>query len=204
MLKIYLARHGQDEDNVRGILNGHRDQPLTALGQEQAQKLADFIVEQGITFDYVYCSPLQRARQTALAVTNKLGLPEPSIYPELIERDFGSMTGQLIPDIEKLCAPSILKTATVTYFLEVPGAELFPDLLLRAKKFLAAIKEKHESGSILLVSHGDFGKMIYAAHYGLKWENVLTDFHFGNTELILLDNGLPNEAFMFKAKQFNK
>ncbi len=32
MLKIYLARHGQNEDNANGILNGHRDLPLTDIG----------------------------------------------------------------------------------------------------------------------------------------------------------------------------
>ena len=36
MLKIYLTRHGQDVDNANGILNGHRDQPLTELGVGQA------------------------------------------------------------------------------------------------------------------------------------------------------------------------
>lgn len=31
-LNLYLARHGQDEDNARSILNGRRDTPLTLLG----------------------------------------------------------------------------------------------------------------------------------------------------------------------------
>ena len=38
-------RHGQDEDNAVGILNGHRDAPLTKFGRQQvkitAQKLKD-------------------------------------------------------------------------------------------------------------------------------------------------------------------
>lgn len=45
MLTIYLARHGQDEDNANGILNGQRDNPLTKIGREQAAALARKIKE---------------------------------------------------------------------------------------------------------------------------------------------------------------
>lgn len=31
MNKIYLVRHGQDKDNADGILNGHRNMPLTEI-----------------------------------------------------------------------------------------------------------------------------------------------------------------------------
>jgi broad specificity phosphatase PhoE len=37
MLKLYLARHGQNLDNANGILNGHRDEPLTKKGMEKAR-----------------------------------------------------------------------------------------------------------------------------------------------------------------------
>ena len=43
MLNVYLARHGQDEDNANGILNGRRDMPLTTLGVNQAKELAEKI-----------------------------------------------------------------------------------------------------------------------------------------------------------------
>lgn len=43
MLKIYLARHGQNEDNAIGILNGYRDLPLTDTGLAQAAEVANKI-----------------------------------------------------------------------------------------------------------------------------------------------------------------
>lgn len=204
MLQIYLARHGQDEDNAQGILNGHRDRPLTPLGLEQATQLAGFIKEASLTFDAVYSSPLIRAQETALTVTSALNLPNPVILPELIERDFGMMTGQKTADIKKLCAPDIIQAEIITYFLSPEGAETFPDLIVRGRKILDIIKTKHQAGQILLVSHGDIGKMIYAAYYNLPWEKVLTDFHFGNTGLILLNGEQPTDNLIFKTKQFNK
>ena len=110
MLKIYIARHGQNVDNANGILNGHRDEPLTAKGVEQAHEIADKIKQAGITFDFVYSSPLSRAFETAKIISETNHSPVPETESLLIERDFGVMTGKKIADIEELCAPNILKT----------------------------------------------------------------------------------------------
>lgn len=204
MLKIYIARHGQNEDNANGILNGHRDMPLTAVGERQAHELADGIKDIGFTFDAVYTSPLLRAKRTAEVVCETLGLAEPTVLDSLIERDFGTMTGELASDIERLCAPDIVKTDTITYFLSPPGAETFPDLLERASRALDYIRAEHQSGTVLLSTHGDFGKMLYASYYGLPWLDMLTLFHFGNCELLLLAEGAnPNEPHVVKIEQHN-
>jgi probable phosphoglycerate mutase len=204
MLKIYIARHGQDEDNANGILNGHRDQPLTKLGESQAAALAGSILEQGLKFDAVYVSPLLRTRQTAQLVVDKTNSPEPVILPSLIERNFGVMSGEPVAGIAERFAPNILQAGIVTYFLEAEGAETFPDLLARGAAVLADLQARHPFGTILLVTHGDLGKMIYAAFYKLSWEQVMTQFHFGNSELLLLAEDSPAaDAHVFQTEQFN-
>lgn len=200
-LEIFIARHGQNQDNADGILNGHRDLPLTKLGRKQAHDLADGIAEIGLTFDKVYCSPLLRAHDTARAVCQKLKLSQPTVLPELIERDFGEMTGRPQAQIAELCAPDIIQTDTVTYFLSPKGAETFPQLVIRAQKALQAIQRDHPDGRVLLVGHGDFGKMIYAAATNTPWRKVLTDFHFGNGDLI--DLTLAGQAHVIKLPQHN-
>jgi broad specificity phosphatase PhoE len=204
MLKIYLARHGQDGDNANGILNGHRDEPLTELGLEQARTLAKEIVTASLTFDAVYSSPLKRAYVTAETITDTLGIAKPIVMQDLIERDFGIMTGKFTKDITKLCAPDILQANPITYFLSSEGAETFPDLVERGKRVISEIQKRHKDGNILLVAHGDFGKMIYAAYYNLDWKSVLLMFHFGNSELLLLSEGSsPEEAHVFHFQQYN-
>lgn len=204
MLKIYIARHGQNEDNANCILNGHRDLPLTEIGLRQAHELANGIKVKGLSFDEVYSSPLSRAHRTAEIVCSALGASRPIILDTLIERDFGVMTGKPTQDIKKLCAPSILETDTITYFLSPLGAETFPDLLIRAENVLNHIRTKHKGGSVLLVTHGDFGKMLYAKFYNLEWMNVLTKFHFGNCELLLLAPGEDSETpHVVKIEQLN-
>jgi probable phosphoglycerate mutase len=204
MLKIYISRHGQNEDNANGILNGHRDLPLTDIGIRQAHELADGIKQEGFSFDTVYTSPLVRAKKTAEIVCETLGLAEPKVLDSLIERDFGVMSGKLASDIEKLCAPDIIKTDTITYFLSPPGAETFPELMERAARALDHIKSEHTDGTVLLVSHGDFGKMLYATYYGLPWQQMLTMFHFGNCELLLLAEDMdPQQPHVIKIEQYN-
>ncbi len=204
MLKIYLARHGQDQDNANGVLNGQRDEPLTNIGISQAKQLAQKIKDADLRFDSIYSSPLQRAFKTAEVISDAQNLSKPIKLGSLIERDFGIMTGQRISEIEKLCAPDILKTNTITYFLSPKNAETFPRLVARAEKLLNFIKEKHPDGSVLLVTHGDFGKMIYAAYYKLDWLEILKMFHFGNSELLLLaKDSKAEDSHVFNIEQFN-
>ena len=204
MLKIYLVRHGQNKDNADGILNGHRDEPLTDIGIEQAHEIAAKLKDIGIVFDKVYSSPLQRAYKTAEIITDAIHLPKPEVVAELIERDFGVMTGKPQSKIAELCVPDILQTDTITYFLKPEGAETFPQLLARATKLLANIRIRHTDGNILLVTHGDFGKMIYAAYYGLNWLDVLKLFHFGNSDTLELSaESLHTDTHVHKITQYN-
>jgi broad specificity phosphatase PhoE len=201
---IFLVRHGQDLDNANGILNGHRDMQLTEKGVFQAEELATKIAENGIRFDKVYSSPLCRAFQTASIITTRLDMEPPETLELLIERDFGCMSGKPAREIETLCSPKIMKTSGITYFLSPEGAETFPDLVIRAGKLLESIRIKHPKESLLLVTHGDFGKMLYAAFYRLGWEEVLNSFHFGNSEMMLLkENCPPNQRKVFSIRQYN-
>jgi len=204
MLKIYLIRHGQDQDNADGILNGRRDKPLTELGVRQANEIAAKIKGADISFDKVYSSPLKRAYQTAEIISGCLGMEKPEKLGWLLEREQGVMTGQRVCDIERLCAPHILKTGTVTYFIEAEKAETWTQMKERGGKCLEEIRARHEDGSILLVTHGCFGKMLYAAYYDLDWKETLEMFHFGNSDLLLLsEDSSPQDTHIFKTEQHN-
>ena len=179
MNKIFLMRHGQDEDNLAGILNGRRDSPLTELGRQQAKIAAEKL--KGNKIDIIYTSPLKRAYETARIVAGVLGVDEVILDQHLIERDFGILTGKPFADIKKYSKKNL-----GTYFLEVEGAETFSDLLERGKKALAEIQERHKDKNILIVCHGDIGKMIRAAYHNLDWETSLKTLYFHNTQVLEL------------------
>jgi broad specificity phosphatase PhoE len=204
MKNIYLVRHGQDEDNSNGLLNGHRNTPLTDIGRQQAHDLSQKIKISNISCNIVLTSPLKRASETAEIICNALDWATPIVEPLLIERNFGIMTGLPQSKIIKICSPEIINTKTITYFLSPSGAETFPDLITRSKKLLEKLNKYYIKDNVMLVTHGDFGKMLYAAYYDLDWVEVLKQFHFGNSEMILLSPDSPaNDVHVFKIKQYN-
>lgn len=183
MSKLFLVRHGQDADNAAGVLNGRRDTELTELGQEQARQVAEKLRDNDVQI--IYTSPLKRAYETASIIAKKLGIDEVIADEHLIERDFGILTGKPVADIPKY-TDRILPTDRVNYFLEVKGAEDFPTLLKRGKKILDEIRQRHLDKNVLMVTHGDIGKMIRAAYHGWTWENGLKTPYFDNTGVLEL------------------
>ena len=64
MSKLYMMRHGQTLFNVLHRKQGWCDSPLTELGIEQAEGAGRWFREQGISFDHVYSSTLERCCDT--------------------------------------------------------------------------------------------------------------------------------------------
>ena len=92
MKKLYLLRHGQTEFNVKKLVQGRCDSPLTDLGRHQAQSAAIWLKAHGVVPDKVVSSPLGRAMDTASLVATELLGPDVSVEPckGIIERSYGS------------------------------------------------------------------------------------------------------------------
>lgn len=73
-MKIYIARHGQDNDTVRG---GWSNSPLTDLGILQSNNFADRLLKNQAEYNIgkIYSSDLIRARQTAQIIADRLSVP---------------------------------------------------------------------------------------------------------------------------------
>ena len=73
--RFYLVRHGETEWNQKGIYQGWTDIPLSKEGELQTKCLGKRFENTALKLDAVYCSPLQRAIQTAKAMADAKGLP---------------------------------------------------------------------------------------------------------------------------------
>lgn len=200
MLEIYLCRHGQSVANANGKLAGHTDSPLSAVGIQQAREVANQAKLAGLRFDRVYSSPLKRAWKTAQIIAKTTSSPAPEIMRDLIERDFGVLTGKSYSDIPKL-APEMLGTDEIGYFLKAPGSESYPKVLKRAQEVLSEIHRNHKDGKVLLVAHGDIGIMLFAAFHKTAWKEALAHFHFGNSDLLLLKEDSYHKPHIFVIDQ---
>src|SRR3989344_8043224 len=88
---FYLVRHGETEYNVKKIIQGQSDSPLTKKGIEEVKNVAKKL--KGIKFDYVFSSDLLRAKRTAeiIALEHKLEIQTNKL---LRERRFGNLEGK--------------------------------------------------------------------------------------------------------------
>ena len=57
MKRLYLLRHGQTEFNVKKLVQGRCDSPLTDLGRQQAGMAAAWLKSHDVVPDKVVSSP---------------------------------------------------------------------------------------------------------------------------------------------------
>lgn len=92
MKKLYLLRHGQTEFNVKKLVQGRCNSPLTDLGRKQAGMAAAWLKSHDVVPDKVVSSPLGRAMDTAQLVACELLGPDAAAEPceGIIERCYGT------------------------------------------------------------------------------------------------------------------
>lgn len=91
--RLILVRHGESESNIELTTTGltsefKKDHPLTDIGKEQAEDVANFLHKKGglNAIDRIEMSPLLRAVQTALLCLNMPSSPEQIVNFELREK----------------------------------------------------------------------------------------------------------------------
>ncbi len=182
-VNLILVRHGETKANADDILMGHGDSPLTPLGKDLARIVARKLKKEKI--DVLYCSPLGRAKETAKIILKELHNLRLNIEPLLIERNLGVLTGKHKNEMSQYSS-KILKRDKVDYFLEAKNSETFLQLLKRARRVVEKMEERHPFQTILLVTHGDIGKMIQAAYYGWGWQKGLQAPYFDHDTILKL------------------
>jgi 2,3-bisphosphoglycerate-dependent phosphoglycerate mutase len=143
--------------NLEERYSGGTDVELTEEGLRQARQAGLRMREQGLAFDVVYSSVLQRARRTAEEALGQMevnGL-RIEITPRLNERNFGELEGMRFTDAarnhgEQWGQPWL-------WGLRAPGGESLEDVAARLDPFLEEqIFPALESGlRPLIVAHGN-------------------------------------------------
>jgi broad specificity phosphatase PhoE len=145
---LLLVRHGETDWNAEGRLQGHTDRPLNDFGRRQARALADRLAGEDVTA--VYASDLERARETAEILAERLGLPVVT-EPDLRERNWGNWEGLTGAERDR-----------VEYAGE--AIEAHAERVLRAVRQIA---ELHPGGRIVVVTHGGSLRRVQVAAYGV-------------------------------------
>lgn len=149
MRRILLARHGETAWNALGKLQGHTDIALNDVGRDQARGLADGFADAAVTA--VWTSDLLRARETGAIIASALGLPAPTVDPELRERAFGVFEGLTRNECET--QHPVAWRDWVAQTGSPPGGEPRGDAIARLGRALGRIAAT-DGGAALVISHG--------------------------------------------------
>lgn len=148
---ILLARHGETDDNREPIrIQGRLDTPLNDTGRAQAQELAQRVSGEGIAG--LYCSHLQRARETAQIVGRRLGLA-PLVDERFAEGDRGELEGRYWRDVAREDPGLYEAWMRAGEKFRFPGGESLGEQLERTR---AGLDDVRAAGRLpaLVVCHG--------------------------------------------------
>ena len=162
MTTVYLARHGQSDWNAEGRWQGNADRPLTELGRQQAEELAERLAS--VPLDAVYSSDLRRARETAERVAARQGL-EVQTRTELREVDVGSWSGLSRPEVEERFPDAFARWRDGGHGWD--DGETYEAMTNRVVAAVLEIAAAHPDGAVLVVAHGGPIRALHAVALGL-------------------------------------
>lgn len=148
--RLLLLRHGQTALSVDRRYSGHGDPGLTELGLAQAAAAAARLGERGGA-DVVVSSPLTRARSTAQAAADRLGL-DVQVHDGLIETDFGDWEGLTFREAAQR-DPELHARWLGDVEVAPPGGESFAAVARRLAATKADLLSRYPGARVLAVSH---------------------------------------------------
>ena len=150
---LYIVRHGETEENARGVLQGRTPGELNSTGIEQARLTGLALRNKGITA--IHSSNLDRALDSALIISDLIGavlVPEKNLQ----ERNLGNLEGKTWAKYFEAQADSGLSNTEY----KPEGGESIIEMQERLKPVLEEITGQQQRGDLLIVGHGGLNTII--------------------------------------------
>lgn len=175
MTTIYFVRHGQSEANKQGIIQGHAEFPLSALGKKQAELVGNKLAE--LELDAVYTSDLSRAFITAEQIASHHQLT-PAAVSYLREVGLGPLEGktreQMRAEFPDMSSENLLTSG-------IKGTEQIEEISERCRIATENLRNSPEK-TIAAVSHGGLISILLMYMIaGEDWHLFQRPFVIGNT-----------------------
>jgi probable phosphoglycerate mutase len=196
---FFLVRHGATVWHAEHRYAGTSDVALDPEGYAQAKRLAAWASAAGLAA--VWCSPLNRTRETAAPAARAAGL-ELRIDERLREIDYGRIEGKTLAEAEQLFPEEIrrFKADPVTY--PMPGGEDPRQAARRAVSALGDIASAHPDGRVLVVAHNTLIRLTLCSLFGIPLaryrivfpsvrNGALTEIRLANEDAALLQYNSP-------------
>jgi phosphoserine phosphatase len=174
--RVIILRHGQSSYNSQGRIQGRSDlSVLTERGLDDAK--ATGAAFEGLNFDAVYCSPLQRAKQTATTVLTALAQQDRlQTDDRLLEIDLPLWETMFNQEVREKYRDEYQAWKQRPHQLKMllsqadgTEREFFPVLALyeQATAFWQGILPQHQGKTILVVAHNGINRALISTALGI-------------------------------------
>jgi broad specificity phosphatase PhoE len=165
MTRVILVRHGQTEWNRVERFRGLTDIELNETGHRQAQAIAQRLRRREI--HAIYSGPLKRALQTAQPIAEVQGLEVQSVQG-LNDMDYGAWTGLSPEEVATEYTDLYQTLLDSPHLVQLPAGESLSQVRARSMEALERICLRHESETVVLVSHQVVNRVLVCAIFGLS------------------------------------
>ncbi len=179
MARVIIVRHGQSTYNTERRIQGRTDvSRLTQKGRDDASKVGKAL--SNISFNAIYSSPLQRAKQTADIIHSQLEMgsrqsPVPQVSDNLLEIDLPLWAEMLSADVKQKFAADYRTWKERPHELRMlindaeGKKEHFPVLVLyeQARQFWQETLSGHHGETILIVGHNGINRALISTALGI-------------------------------------
>lgn len=175
---IYFLRHCKTEFNAHDFISGGEDISII----ENEIDICDLIIADGAKV-LIISSPLKRCVETIELLKEKVPYCIDTIFDNrLVERNMGDFQGKARNDAI-LEYPTYFSTHKFNIKLTPPHGESFDDFFYRVNEFSTDLLKKAALCPIIISSHNQTLKLLYAILNKLDINYVWSNINFANGKI---------------------
>lgn len=161
--KITFITHGATVHSVDGIINDTLKYPkLNEFGEEEIEKVCEFLEKRGVAYDNIYTSPNACCTQSAQIIAKLF--KQKTITIELTQRNHGDWHGLTYADLFKTNGKKVLA--------ETPtNGEALKDFNKRVQKIINTLIKDNKGNRIIVVTTPEVVQAAVALALELAPEN---------------------------------
>ena len=190
-MRVILIRHYKTQSNKEGRILGWSDSPPIAGWKTNVTYIESQLRANGLGFDAVYASDLERSRRTARVLASDFAVDDVFIAPALKEINYGEMQTRRKSWVAEHY-PLHKKDPDMVY----RGGESFRQMQQRSVEYVTSLLTTQPGKTILVVSHAGVIRGLICHFLGLDYAHCLKhgipfryigDFRFDGTKCLHYD-----------------
>lgn len=167
--RLIVIRHGFSVSNAERRYTGQQDVPLSDLGREQAELVADYLTANE-KIHAIYASDLCRAIDTVAPTAKRIGV---TVIPEvgLRETDVGDWTGRTYEEVQEAYG-ELLARHRADPDVPCPNGECHRAVFARIRETVYRLAEWHRGQTVVISTHAMPARCIEALSAGHGIEQI--------------------------------